>query len=126
MRRALLLLASTAALAALPATASAAEGPELPEVHCDPAACFHQLEGARECVSGAVRAVAYIVQGTPQPQECDPVATASSRSAVRPPDPHCDPMACPDLVAGAQDCANAAVAYVTSLGQPQGCDPWNG
>jgi hypothetical protein len=35
-------------------------------------------------------------------------------------------MACPDPVAGAQDCANAAVAYVVTLGQPQGCDPWNG
>ncbi len=36
-----------------------------------PAAPAPASDGPKECVDGAVRAVKYILQGTPQPQECD-------------------------------------------------------
>ena len=49
------LLFSTAALLAVPAAPA-------------PAA---SSDGPVECVQGAVKAVKYILQGTPQPQECD-------------------------------------------------------
>jgi hypothetical protein len=70
MRRAAIALAATALLA-VPAGAAATE--EIPPPHCDPAACPDPTEGARDCASGAVRAIGYILQGTPQPQECNPV-----------------------------------------------------
>jgi hypothetical protein len=77
MRRAAIALAATALLA-VPATAGATR--EIPPPQCDPAACPNPVEiveertqGARDCVSGAITAIRYIIQGTPQPQECNPV-----------------------------------------------------
>src|SRR5688572_6065468 len=97
MRRAVVLLAALTTLAALPASAPAAETARpLSEIYFDPGPCLPQLDGARECVAAAVRAIGGINSGTPQPQECDPVSSTSTadRSALRPPPPHCDPMAC--------------------------------
>ena len=50
----LALLFSTAALLAVPAAPAPAS-----------------TDGPVECAKGAVTAVKYILQGTPQPQECD-------------------------------------------------------
>ena len=36
-----------------------------------PAAPAPASDGPVECVQGAVKAVKYVLQGTPQPQECD-------------------------------------------------------
>ena len=122
MRRAVVLLAALTTLAALPATAPAAEiAQPLPEIHCDPGPCFPQLDGARECVAAAARAIGGIINGTPQPQECDPVrSTTADRSALRPPPPHCDPMACPDPTADVKEClATLAIGKDPETGLPQ-------
>jgi hypothetical protein len=75
--------ATAAAVAAVAAPTASAEvkGPDLPEINCGIVSCTYQLEraidnataatdGVKECVAGAGRAVGYILQGTPQPQEC--------------------------------------------------------
>jgi hypothetical protein len=68
---------TTAALIALPATAApagAAQLPDIPPINCGIVSCTYQIErkvdSVKECVDGAVVAVRYILQGTPQPQEC--------------------------------------------------------
>jgi hypothetical protein len=71
MKRAVLLFA-VLAVGALPAAASATSV-SIPPPHCDPAACPNPVEGVSECVDNAITAVRYIVQGTPQPQECHPL-----------------------------------------------------
>jgi hypothetical protein len=65
-----------AALIALPAmTAAPANAWEPPDLNCGIVSCTYQIERkvetVRECVDGAVRGVGYILQGTPQPQECN-------------------------------------------------------
>ena len=78
MRRGLV-VGALAALASLGSAASAAAIQDPP--HCDPMACPDPVaivqetadeatDGPKECVDGAIRAIRYIVQGTPQPQEC--------------------------------------------------------
>ena len=63
---------TTAALVALPATAAPAAG--ILEPNCGIVSCTYLIEqkidNVQECVDGAKRAVVYIIQGTPQPQEC--------------------------------------------------------
>ena len=49
-------------------TASSAE---VPPIQCDPASCTYKVDQARECVDGAIVAIRYALQGTPQPQECN-------------------------------------------------------
>ena len=72
MRRTVVTLTTCAALAALPSGAASASV-AIPPPHCDPAACPNPVEGIQDCVDGAVTAIRYILQGTPQPQECDPL-----------------------------------------------------
>lgn len=76
MRRFGVLAVAACAIAIPAGNAGAAE---IPPIHCDPVACtepvdrlLERTEGAQDCVEGAVRAVRYILQGTPQPQECSP------------------------------------------------------
>jgi hypothetical protein len=68
----LALLFSTAALLAVPAAPAPAA--DIPEINCGIVSCTYVIEqrvdGVKECVEGAVRGVQYILQGTPQPQEC--------------------------------------------------------
>jgi hypothetical protein len=63
---------SAAAFLALPAAAAPAA--EIPEINCGIVSCTYpierKLDTVKECVDGAVRAVEYALQGTPQPQEC--------------------------------------------------------
>ena len=70
--RKIALTLSAAAFLALPVAAAPAA--EIPEINCGIVSCTYpveqRLEGVRECVEGAVRAVEYVLQGTPQPQEC--------------------------------------------------------
>ena len=70
MKKSIVVAVATAALV-VPATAPAQE---IPEVNCGIVSCTYVLEqrveGVEECVEGAKRAIRYIVQGTPQPQEC--------------------------------------------------------
>ena len=77
MRRVVLGLLMSVAVAA-PAQAS-----EIPPINCGIVSCTYPIErkleqinestqGVRDCVEGAGRAIAYILQGTPQPQECSP------------------------------------------------------
>ena len=66
---------TAAAFLALPvAAAPAAEIPDIPDVNCGIVSCTYviekRVETVEECVDGAVRAVEYALQGTPQPQEC--------------------------------------------------------
>jgi hypothetical protein len=71
MRRILILAGTAAALTAGTGSATAAE---VPPINCDPAACTYPIEkkvdAVQDCVEGAKRAIANILQGTPQPQEC--------------------------------------------------------
>lgn len=70
----LALVVSTAAILAVPAAPAPAAGVPVPEIHCGIVSCTYfieqEVEGVQECVDGAVRAVRYVLQGTPQPQEC--------------------------------------------------------
>ena len=71
----LALTLSAAAFLALPvAAAPAAEIPDIPDINCGIVSCTYfleqRVETVRECVDGAVRGVEYVLQGTPQPQEC--------------------------------------------------------
>ena len=61
-------------------TAAPAPAAEIPPINCGIVSCTERIEravesteGIQECAEGAVRAVEYILQGTPQPQECTPV-----------------------------------------------------
>jgi len=73
MRRAALVLATTATLAALPATTASADTRPLPEIqHCDPAACPNPLEGVQECVRNGLNALVQTLNGTPWMATCDP------------------------------------------------------
>jgi hypothetical protein len=68
----LVLLVTTAAVLAVPAAPAPAA--DIPEINCGIVSCTYQVErkvdGLKECAEGAVRAVEYALQGTPQPQEC--------------------------------------------------------
>jgi hypothetical protein len=66
--RSLILAGVTAVALAVPAVASSAE---VPPIQCDPASCTYKVDQARECVDGAIVAIRYALQGTPQPQECN-------------------------------------------------------
>lgn len=61
-------------VAAIAAPASTAQAADVPEISCGIVSCTYQIERkvdtVKECVEGAVRAVEYALQGTPQPQEC--------------------------------------------------------
>ena len=54
--------------------AAPAPAADVPDVNCGIVSCTYpvekRVEGLKECVDGAVRAVEYALQGTPQPQEC--------------------------------------------------------
>jgi hypothetical protein len=65
------------------AVAAPAQAAEVPPINCGIVSCTYPIErkleeinestqGVRDCVEGAQRAIAYILQGTPQPQECSP------------------------------------------------------
>ena len=120
MRRAVLLLAAAAAIGALPTSSASADLRPLPDLDdivqgCDPAACPNPVEGVQECVTNGVAALVDALEGTPQPQTCDP----TGRSALRPPPPHCDPMACPDPVGEARECLETlALGQDPETGQP--------
>ena len=104
MRTAIALLASLAALTVAAPVASAELRP-LPEIQCGFAGCPDPVGGVKECVTNGAAALVDTLQGTPQPQTCDPMGrTSTERTALRPPPPHCDPMACPNPVEGAKDC----------------------
>ena len=66
------LIMSAAAFLALPVASAPAA--DIPDINCGIVSCTYQIEQrvetVRECVDGAVRAVEYALQGTPQPQEC--------------------------------------------------------
>lgn len=61
-------------VAGLLAIGSTPASAEVPPINCGIVSCTYQVEqaveGAQECVDGAKRAVRYMLQGTPQPQEC--------------------------------------------------------
>lgn len=63
---------ATAALLVVPA--GSAPAAEIPEINCGIVSCTYpverQVETIEECVEGTKRAIAYVLQGTPQPQEC--------------------------------------------------------
>jgi hypothetical protein len=68
------------AAAGAASTAAPASATEIPPINCGIVSCTDRIEravesteGLQECVAGAVRAVEYVLQGTPQPQECNPV-----------------------------------------------------
>jgi hypothetical protein len=73
MRRIALALGASALLAAGASTTATAA--EVPPINCGIVSCTHKVEQALEhadqCVEGAKRGIEYIVQGTPQPQECN-------------------------------------------------------
>ncbi len=72
MRRFVVMLTTCAALAALPGGGASA-AVSIPPPHCDPMACPNPVQGLQDCANGAITSVRYILQGTPQPQECDPL-----------------------------------------------------
>lgn len=87
-------------------------------------------DGPVECAKGAVTAVKYILQGTPQPQECD--LSSASTAAVGIPEINCGIVSCTyrieqaiaagtDLVEDVADCAVGTVAayYRALQGYPQ-------
>ena len=69
----LALIVSAAAFLALPA--ASAQAADIPDVNCGIVSCTYQVEkrveGAKECVEGAVVAVGQMLQGiTPEMQDC--------------------------------------------------------
>jgi hypothetical protein len=54
--------------------ATAAGAASVPPIQCDPVSCIEpierKLDGVQQCVDGAVTAIRYVLQGTPQPQVC--------------------------------------------------------
>ena len=68
---------AVAVAVAVPSSASASDI-KPPDINCGIVSCTYKYEemvrdakdSVDQCVDGAVRAVGYIIQGTPQPQEC--------------------------------------------------------
>ena len=72
MRSALTLIVSLAALAVVAPAASADVRP-LPEIQCGFAGCPDPVGGVKECATNGAAALIDALEGTPQPQTCDPL-----------------------------------------------------
>ena len=116
MRRTVVLLASLAAVAALPAAASAAERPP---VHCDPMACPDPVGGIQDCI--ATLALSKDENGNPViTGDCSTRDIVwGRRTAARPlPDLpiYCDPASCTERI---ERCTREAVIQHDEQGRPE-------